>query len=86
MDVFKVITEECGFFFVVIDDCARGFEWWCVIVFWISIYVLYFLPEGSWIGVLIEFSVECVPGLLFVKSKLCFDSALESVYFCFGVG
>lgn len=36
--------------------------------------------------VLVEFSVECVPGFLFVKGKLYFNSSLESVYFYFGIG
>ena len=81
-----MVAEECGFFFIVSDDCARGFEQGDSVVLRISVYALDFLPKSSGVCVMIQFPVEGFPGFLFMEDKLCFDSGLESVYFCLGVG
>lgn len=65
-----MVTEECSLFFIVCDDCAKGFEWGGGVGLWISVYALDFLPEGSGVCVVVQFLVKSFPGVLSVEAEL----------------
>lgn len=53
-----MVAAQCGFFLVFGHDSTRGYEKGDSAVLWITVNAFDFLPEGSGICVMIQFSLK----------------------------